>query len=142
MKSIVLSLLFLIVISPVTLPVPTGSSILGVFVATSPCDVVSGLLLKIPETANCELIKWDLTLYQEPSTLAPTTYKLSYVYGLPEPGTNRLFQGGTKVERKGKWSMVRGTRLNPNAVVYQLDPDKPQDSVAFLKVDDNLLHLR
>ena len=138
MKSTVFSLLSLALISP-TLPAPTGSSVLGVFVATSPCDAVSRSSLKIPETANCELIKWHLTLYQEQRTLAPATYRLSYVYGLPQQGTNGITQGGTKVEREGKWTTVRGR--NPKAVVYQLDPDRPQESLSFQMMDKNLLHL-
>jgi hypothetical protein len=144
MKNIIivkLSLLLLMTISPDILSVSTDSSIFGIFVATSPCDAGSRPLLKIPETANCEVIKWDLTLYHNPDTLAPTTYKLTYAYGLPKQGTNEIAQGGIKVEWKGKWTMVRGAKSNPDAVVYQLDPDKPQESISFQKVDDNLLHL-
>jgi hypothetical protein len=126
MKNIIivkLSLLLLMTISPDILSVSTDSSIFGIFVATSPCDAGSRPLLKIPETANCEVIKWDLTLYHNPDTLAPTTYKLTYAYGLPKQGTNEIAQGGIKVEWKGKWTMVRGAKSNPDAVVYQLDPD-------------------
>ena len=144
MKSIVivtLSLLSLIFILPVTLPLPADSATFIVFVASSPCDAVSRPLLKIPETANCELIKWNLTLYHDPNTLAPTTYKLNYGYGIPEQGTNGLSQGGTKVERKGKWTIVRGTKTNPDAIVYQLNPDDYQESVSFQMLDHNLLHL-
>jgi len=139
--TVTLSLLSLIAISAVTRPVPTGSSTLGVFVASSPCDAASRPLLKIPGTANCELIKWNLTLDQDPSTLAPTTYRPSYVYGLPEQGTNGLSRGEIKVERQGRWAIVRGTKTSADATVYQLDPDKPQESVSFLKVDHNLIHL-
>lgn len=144
MKSIVLiklALLSLIFISSVTPLVPPGSITFGVFVASSPCNAVSGLLLQIPATANCEMIKWNLTLYLDANTLTPTTYKLTGVYGLAEQGTNGLSKGGTKVEREGKWTIVRGTKVNPDAVVYQLYTGRPQESVSFLKVDHNLLHL-
>ena len=134
-----LSLLSLIVVSPVTPPAPAGSATLGVFAASSPCDAVSRPALKIPETADCELIKWHLTLHHDPSTLAPTTYKLNYVYGSPEQGTTGLSQGGTEIERKGRWAIVRGTKTDPAAVVYQLDPDKPRGSLFLLKADDNIL---
>ena len=138
MKSTVVSLLSLAFIAP-TLPAPTGISVFGVFVATSPCDAVSRSLLKIPETTSCELIKWRLTLYQEPRTLAPATYRLSYVYGLPQQGTNGISQGGTKVEREGKWAIVRGR--NTEALIYQLNPDRPQESLSFQMINKNLLHL-
>ncbi|HKO96613.1 MAG TPA: copper resistance protein NlpE N-terminal domain-containing protein [Pyrinomonadaceae bacterium] len=144
MKSTViikLSLLSLITISPATQPVPASSSILGVFVASSPCDALSRELLKIPQAADCELIKWRLTLNHNPNTFAPTTYKLTYVYGLPEQGTNGLSRGETKIEREGRWAIGSGTKANSDAMVYQLDPDKARESLSFLKADNNLLHL-
>ena len=144
MKSIMigqLTLLSLIAVSTVTLTAPTGSSNFGVFVASSPCDAASRPLLKIPEAADCELIKWRLTLYQDPGTLTPSTYELTYTYGLPQQGTNGLSRGGTKVERKGRWAIVRGAKADAEASVYRLDQDRPQESVSFLKVDHNLIHL-
>ena len=144
MRSIVivtLSLLSLIAITAATRTAPTAPSALGVFVATSPCDAASRSLLKVPPTAGCELIKWHLTLSQDPASHAPTTYKLTYTYGLPLQGTTGLIQGGTKVEREGRWAIVRGAKTSPSATVYQLDPDRPSESVSFLKVDHNLIHL-
>lgn len=133
-----LALLSLMLLSTCPSSPPLDSSQLGVFVATSPCNEVSRRLLQIPATANCEMIKWNLTLYQDAS---PTTYKLNCSYGLPQPGTNGLSGGGTKVAREGKWTIARGTKVNPDAVVYELDADTPQESVSFLKLDDNVLHL-
>ena len=143
MKSIVivnLSILFLIACSTVSLPEPLGPSSPVVFVATSPCDYASRSLLKIPETADCELIKWRLTLSYDPGTLAPTTYELNYTYGLPIPGTLEFTHTRTKVERKGRWTTVRGKKADPAATVYRLDADKPQESLSFQKLDDYLIH--
>jgi hypothetical protein len=136
-----LALLSLIVISPCALPAPVGSSTLGVFVATSPCDAGPKSLFRIPETAACEMIKWRLTLYQDSRALTPTTYQLDYVYGLSQPNTNEVAQGGAKVSRTGKWRIVKGTKTIPDALVYQLNTDNPQASVSFQVVDQNLLHL-
>lgn len=144
MKSIAfvkLALLSLIAVSAVTRRAPSNSPTLGVFVATSPCDVVSRSLLRVPPAAGCELIKWQLTLDQDATTHAPTTYRLTYTYGLPQQGTTGLIQGGTKVEREGRWAIVRGAKAGPSATVYQLDQDKPSESVSFLQVDHNLIHL-
>jgi hypothetical protein len=141
MLLIQLALLPLTIIRTNTPPAPASSATLGVFVATSPCDALSRALLQIPATANCELIKWNLTLHQAIKTLAPTVYKLDYVYGLPEPGTNRVLGGGTKVSREGKWTTVTGRRTSPGTLFYQLDPEKPEESISFLRVDENLLHL-
>jgi hypothetical protein len=144
MKSIIivkLTLLSLIVASPVTPLAPVDSSTFGVFVATTPCDTGPRSLLQIPETAGCEMIKWRLTLNKDSTTHAPTKYQLAYVYGLPQQNTNGVAQGGAKVERTGKWTIVRGTKTSPDAIVYQLDPDKSQASVSLRMMDLNLLHL-
>jgi hypothetical protein len=132
-----LALLSLVFTQPVTPPVPPGSSTVGVFVATSPCDAVSRAALKIPATPNCEMIKWNLTLFEDAKTLTPTTYELNFVYGMPEQGTKGLSQGGTKAGWKGRWKIVPGA----DAVVYELDLGAPKGTVSFLKVDHNLLHL-
>ncbi len=70
-------------------------------------------------------VKWDLTLYQD-RTLGPTTYILKGTFY-----RERI--------REGRWRIVRGTRANPAAVVYQLDPANSEASLFFLKADDNIL---
>jgi hypothetical protein len=67
-----------------------------------------------------------LILYHDPVTHAPTTY----AYAL----------GGfawRNPPRTGRWAIVKGTKEDPNAVVYQLDPDV--SFLSFLKTDDNIL---
>lgn len=132
-----LVLLSMVFTQPVVPPVPPGSSTIGIFVATSPCDAVSRAALKIPATANCEMIKWHLALFEDAKTLTPTTFELNCVYGLAEQGTTGLSKGGTKVGWKGRWKIVPGARAN----VYELDLGLPNGTVSFLKVDHNLLHL-
>jgi hypothetical protein len=145
MKSIVaieFGLLSLILIST-CLPAtpPGGPSMQEVFVATSPCNESSRRSLQIPASVDCELINWNLTLYRDAKTLTPTTYTLNCVYGLPQQGTTGLSNGGTKVDKQGKWIIAQGTKANPNAVVYKLGSSDLQQSASFLKVDNNLLHL-
>ncbi len=143
MKSILvfirLAWLLPILLVPVVPSVDPGSSTHGVFVATSPCDDVSRQLLQIPATAKCEMIKWSLNLQQEANTLIPTTYSLTFTYGLPEQGTRGLSNGGTRAVREGEWTRVRGIEAHPDAVVYQLDPGRHQLTLSFLKVDHNFL---
>lgn len=106
-------------------PAPTRSSVAGAFVGRSPCREVARQLNKAVD-ADCKKLKWELTLHQDPDRLTPTTYKL---------------RGTFYRERiaEGRWAIVRGTKTDPAAVVYQLDPDKPQGSLFFLKADDNIL---
>ena len=136
-----LALLLPILLLPIVPSADPGASTLGVFVATSPCDAVSRQLLQIPASANCEMIKWNLTLYQNAHTLTPTSFSLAFTYGLPEQGTLGFSLGSTRVLTKGGWTIARGTKANPDAVVYQLDPDRHQRRLSFLKADHNLLHL-
>ena len=123
-------------------PTPRSeSSISGVFEGTSPCDAVSRKPLRIPATMNCEMIKWNLTLFQSPDSLEPTTYELNYTYGLSQPNTNGFISGGTKVTTRGRFTTAQGTRTDPNATIFELVAEGSEGSMSFLKLDDNLLHL-
>ena len=122
-------------------PAPlSGSSVLGVFEGTSPCDEVSRKPLQIPATSNCEMIKWNLTLFQTPGSLDPSTYELNLAYGMAQPNTNGLINGGTRVARIGRWTTTRGARTDSYATV-ELVGEGSQGSMSFLKLDHNLLHL-
>lgn len=48
---------------------------------------------------------------------------------------------GIKGEVEGTWTIVRGTNINPDAIYYQLNPDKPEMRLSFLKLSDRLLHI-
>ncbi|MGQ0763283.1 MAG: hypothetical protein ACT4OT_14890 [Acidobacteriota bacterium] len=87
------------------------------------------------------MIKWNLTFYQEPGTLAPTTYELNFTFGVGQPNTNGFKNGGTKAERKGKWAMAQRTKTDSSSLVYKLDAERSEESISFMKLDDNLLHL-
>ena len=101
-------------------PIASGPSVLGVFDGRFPCAEI----LKDwhqPIRPECEKMKWSLTLYQDPTTHQPTTYRLN------------------RGVREGRWAIVRGTKTDPEAIVYQLDSDQPKVSVYLLKGDDNVL---
>lgn len=119
---------------------PGVSSIMGVFVASTPCSAGTKPLPGIAVNADCELIKWKLTLYQHESTKTPTTYKLLAAYGLPKQGTKGFIGGGKEIETGGKWTIVKGTPSDANAIVYQLH-DESNKTISFLKLNDNLIHL-
>ena len=75
---------------------------------------------------ECTKIKWRLTLYKDSVTGNPDTYGLlGFVYKKDNP-------------RIGKWRIIKGTKANPEAIVYQLD--QPGREPLFLqKGDDNIL---
>ncbi|HET9905072.1 MAG TPA: hypothetical protein VFQ23_00480 [Anaerolineales bacterium] len=126
---------------PAASPVPSGSELYGVFQANTPCSAEARPLPQIPADAACEQMKWNLILYQDTETGAPTTYNLTSSYGMAKPNTNDLIDGGTSIEMKGNWTITAGTKSNPEAIVYQLNDKDSQDSVSFLKVSDDMLHV-
>lgn len=118
-----------------------SSSVMGVFAGSTPCSEGTRPVPGIPVNTKCELIKWNLTLFQDESTKTPTTYRLHCAYGLPEQGTTGFIGGGRKVDIEGKWTIIKGAAQNPHAIIYRLKDDQTNNTISFLKLDDNLLHL-
>jgi len=118
-----------------------NSSVSGVFLASTPCSQGTRPLPGIPVNADCELIKWKLVLYQDEVKKTPTHYKLHCVYGLPKQGTTGLIGGGKIIELEGQWTIIKGTASKPRAIIYQLHDPETNQTISFLKLNDNLLHL-
>jgi len=95
------------------------------FAGKTPCKELAGTL-KVSPSIDCFKIKWDLILFQDPEKNYPTTYELRRT-------------GHRESVIKGKWIVSKGTKTNPEGIVYQLDPDKPDESIFLLKGDDNVL---
>lgn len=110
----------------------------AIFVASTPCDMIPRTMLSIPANADCEFIKWNLTLQRDPPNQAPTLYKLSYTYGMTQPGTMGFCNGGTSLTKAGNWVIRKDAK---NKDTYQLNSDTPETSLSFASLDDNLLHL-
>ena len=106
-------------------PLATGPTVFGIFEGRSPCHGIAREL-KLPLHAGCTKIKWLVTLYRNPETSAPTTYKV-------EGSLHR------QTPREGTWSIVHGTKADPNATVYQLNPTQTEAALFLLKADDNIL---
>jgi hypothetical protein len=106
------------------LPSENDSPVSAAFAGRSPCREVARELNRAVGT-DCNKLKWDLTLYRDPKTLAPTNYQLK--------GT--LYRDHI---REGKWKVLRGTKTNPNAVVYELD-EASVEPLFLLKGDDGVL---
>jgi hypothetical protein len=103
----------------------SGPNVHGYYEGRSPCQEISGLL-NVPQRDECIKIKWQLILYRDPVTHAPTTFALGGLVWRNPPKT-------------GKWSIVKGTKEDPDAEVYQLDTDDQNGFLSFLKADDNIL---
>ncbi len=119
----------------------TNPKIFGVFEGITPCNKLTRPLPQIPEDTDCEEMIWKFTLYQDPSTGMPTTYELNSAYGVPQQNSTGLEAEGTEIEMAGKWGIAKGTATDPDAVVYRLNPDLSEDSVSFVKISDDVLHV-
>ena len=103
----------------------TGATVFAVFEGRTPCQGIARELKK-PVDAGCVKSKWRVTLYQDPATSAPTTYKVE----------GSLFR---ESPREGAWRITKGIKSNPNEIVYQLDPTPSQPALLLWKLDENIL---
>lgn len=80
---------------------------------------------KLTVAADCFKLKWKLILNKDPKTLKPTTYRLHR--------TN-----SRESDLTGKWSIVEGIPSNRDVIIYQLDPDKPEQTISLYLADVNI----
>lgn len=98
---------------------------IDIFEGRTPClDLASQYNWDVDK--DCLKLKWKLTLFRDSITQLPTTYNLK-----------RTLHRSSDIV--GKWTILKGFGQNPNAVVYQLDPDKSSQSLFFLVGDENVL---
>ena len=119
-----------------------------VFAGTTPCSNVVRPLHDINpepdcalEECKCMMVEWELVLYTDAGTKEPTRYKLTGINRHTVKETNMYSEPGVKSEVEGSWAIVRGTKTNPDATLYQLNPGKAGKTLSFLKLSDNLLHI-
>jgi len=136
------AVIFLICLSSQFLMTVHAYSQSGTFVASTPCSIGTRPIPGIPQgKSGCELIKWHLTLSGMGDNKTSGTYMLDCDYGMPKQGTRGFINGGTHLHREGKWIIEKGIPANPSAIIYRLDPDKPTESISFIRLNENLLHL-
>jgi hypothetical protein len=97
-----------------------------VYDGRTPCkEIASEYGLKVSD--ECFKLKWRLILYRDSVTGAPTTYAIRKVVdNAPRDVT-------------GKWAILAGSSPNPDAVIYQLDPDDPANAMYLLAADEGVL---
>lgn len=75
-------------------PLAAGPTVFGVFEGRSPCQGIARML-RLSVDAACMKVKWRVTLYQNPETRAPSTYKI-------EGSLHR------QAAREGNWTILPG----------------------------------
>lgn len=111
-------------------------SVFGEFVGTTPCTEAIRPFVHISSHADQDTIQWKLTMYQDPKTDAPAGYKLHCEHEKATWPASRLVQGKEVVEKEGAWTISKGTKFDPNAVVYKLD-----GGLSFFGLSGNILHV-
>ena len=106
------------------------------FIGTSPCGESIQQLLRISSNPEPEIIQWKLTLHEDPKTHAPSRYELHCQYGLTAPNKPGLAKNIKTLDRQGTWTIGKGFKSNPTAVVYELD-----GTISFFQLNSNILHV-
>lgn len=102
-----------------------GDPVFAVFEGRTPCVGQ----MAIPD---CNKIKVGLALYQNAQTQLPTTYLLARV-GV---GT-----GNDRITNAGTLTITHGTALDPQASVYQLDSNAPQEFRSYWAIGQDILFI-
>jgi hypothetical protein len=106
---------------------PKSASIYGIFEGRTPCHAVTRQLnADLP--ADCDHLKWQLILYQDPVTRRPVSYQLMTEMFRLKPVT-------------GKWRISTGTKTDPQASVYVLESVVADKPLYLLKGDENVLFI-
>ena len=106
-------------------PIATGAAVFGIFEGRTPCHGISREL-KLSQHAGCIKAKWRLTLYQDPVTAAPTTYKVE----------GSLFR---EKPREGTWRVLPSPAERFGKTLYELSAAKKQPALTLMKGDNNVL---
>lgn len=97
-------------------PPASRAVLFGVYKGTLPC-------------ADCSGLDTELKLYAK--SRFDTTYAL-YIETRTYRGTRN---GDVAYSDRGEWAVLKGSASDPNATVYQLNPDRPSESQFYLLRD-------
>jgi copper homeostasis protein (lipoprotein) len=97
-------------------PRPGAAILFGVYKGTMPC-------------ADCEGLETTLRLY------AKGKFDTTYAFYVRTQTYRGAPHGDVTISDRGEWAVLRGDADDDNATVYQLNPDKEQQSEALLVQD-------
>jgi hypothetical protein len=104
---------------------PTGADIYGIFEGRTPCNPISAQLGATVDPA-CDHLKWQVILYHDTLTLAPTVFML----------TTELFN---RRPLKGKWEIAGKKNTSGTLLALYYSPNR--DPLYLLRGDDNVLFI-
>ncbi len=99
----------------------------AVYRGTTPCDSITRPVPTMPAGAKCEMATWRLDLRVD------GRFELAAAYGMPQPNSSGIRNGGTPVELTG----IYGAEDD----VIRLSADDPGVTIRLLRVGEDVLHL-
>lgn len=112
---------------------PPPAHVMEVFEATTPCDPHAVPLPQIPAGTDCEMAIWHVELRSDGA------FTLDTAYGMSQPNTTGVRDGGVNVEMRGTWATLPEPGPSGLAIVELTDP--ATSPVRLARISDNLLHL-
>jgi hypothetical protein len=106
------------------MPLATGREVYGVFEGRTPCAQAQVIGIKVDD--GCMKLKWRITLFQDASTHAATSYRAE----------GSLFPQGA---RTGLVTALPGTPFDANARVLRLEPPQGAQPIYLMRGDENVL---
>lgn len=106
---------------------PDDKSLQLVFEGRTPCREIATAHPEMNASAACFKIKWRLVLNRDSITHEPTTC------------TIRNIVNNEPRDVAGKWTIIKGTATNAEAIIYSVQADNLAEPVLFLLGDENVL---
>lgn len=108
-------------------PVPDTKSPQLVFDGRTPCQEIASEHPEMNAGQSCFKLKWRLILNRDAVTLKPTTCSIrNIVNNQPRDIT-------------GKWEIIKGTKTNPEAIIYKIQVDNLTKPILLFLADENVL---
>jgi hypothetical protein len=108
-------------------PVPDDKSLQFVFEGRTPCQEIATEHLEMNADQSCFKIKWRLILNRDSITHEPTTCTIrNIVNNQPRDVT-------------GRWTIIKGTATNEEAIIYKVQADNLAEPILFFLGDENVL---
>lgn len=108
-------------------PVPDTKSLQLVFDGRTPCQEIASEHPEMDAGQSCFKLKWRLILNRDAVTLQPTTCSIrNIVNNQPRDIT-------------GKWEIIKGTKANPEALIYKIQVDNLAEPILLFLADENVL---
>jgi hypothetical protein len=104
--------------------VPADTATQIIFAGRTPCREIT-TEKNLAFGPDCFKLKWFLILNKDPKTLEPSTYILKRT-------------GSRDKDITGKWTIKRAIDSNSQVLIYQLDPDKPAQSISLFLGSENI----